>query len=230
MILKICSNLLERSSGMNVFEQENFLVSNQNVKHKEVEIVLILRLSRCTSACAATWDELLFPVVRFFLRTLLALDDGARVNICCVVAKEARTLVPHSLLSHIMSPQDAEIGLRGDRCPTLTGIVSFTVLGVLFYPFSIHKHHKIISISSVWVLLKDTCFLSGIYGARYIGSCQFHTTLNVFLPVCVCLCARETRHKRANEWRGREGVRKREVCGMGGGHLWDECRLLEPSQ
>lgn len=32
-------------------------------------------------------------------------------------------LIPHSLLSHIMSPQDAEIGPRGDRCPTLTGTV-----------------------------------------------------------------------------------------------------------
>lgn len=119
------------------------------------------------------------------------------------------------------------LGLVGTDVLLWLGL-SLTVLGVLFCPFSIHKYHKIISISSVWVSLTGFCQGFMVHDTWRVVS--FTTTLNVFLPFRTCLCTRETRHKWANEWRGREEERKREVCGMGvgvgGGHLWDECRLL----
>lgn len=49
---------------------------------------------------------------------------GVKANICAVIAEGARVFIIHqSLLSHIMSLQDAVIMPHGDRCPTSAGIV-----------------------------------------------------------------------------------------------------------
>lgn len=176
--------------------------------------------------------------VRFLVGTwtVMEKEDGDMANICCVVAKGARTRINHSKLSHIMSPQEAVITPRGYRCSTWDCLIFFVFdpdcdsSGCVYRSVHLSSHSLMAGVLKTgtqpgWSFPRlqfepsrlNAWLVSGFEGGPVDGIWRMclaqqwvisFTPPLVFSYLFVCACEGETSSARARERVERQGWRR----------------------